>query len=154
VITCLKCNDPIIFDPSWVSERSGKKIPLDEYTHEPHKCPKSDFVSRVLECRHCEAEITFDDEHISKNGKKIPLDPGTMEAHHCEEGQKAWKEQQQIRKKKPLICKYCVETEIVFNEEHRTINGAYIPVDAATGEVHDCPKRKYNPNTRKTTTIF
>lgn len=77
-----------------------------------------------------------------------------MEPHRCDEGLAAYREQQQLQKKKPIICKYCVETEITFSEDHRTNNGNFIPLDVATGEVHQCPKRKYNPNTGKTTAIF
>jgi hypothetical protein len=39
---CLRCGEPIYFDPSMKSEK-GKFIPLDPTTEEPHDCPKSDF---------------------------------------------------------------------------------------------------------------
>jgi len=150
VIACFKCNDPIIFLDNVISERSGKLIPLDESTHEIHKCPNSDFLSQVLECRYCNENITFDNEHISKKGKKVPLDPETMEPHRCDEGMQAWNEARQ----KKVYCKYCLEVELTFDDEYMSPGGKHLPLDKTTGEIHQCPKRQYNPNTKIATTIF
>jgi hypothetical protein len=38
-LACRLCGNPIKFDDKWVSERIGKKIPLDPGTNEPHDCP-------------------------------------------------------------------------------------------------------------------
>jgi hypothetical protein len=146
VISCFKCNDPIIFSDSWISEKSGRKIPLDESTHEPHKCAAADFISQAIECQYCNEEIIFSNEHISQRGKKIPLNPETMQPHSCE----AWRE----TRKDKIYCKYCLETEITFDTEHMTEKGKFIPVEVNSGEIHKCSKRVYNPNTKVTTTIF
>jgi hypothetical protein len=38
-LSCRLCGNSIKFDDKWVSERTGKKIPLDPDTNEPHDCP-------------------------------------------------------------------------------------------------------------------
>jgi hypothetical protein len=38
-ILCRQCNQPITFDNKHISQRTGKKIPLDVETNEPHDCP-------------------------------------------------------------------------------------------------------------------
>jgi hypothetical protein len=38
-LTCRQCNQPITFDNKHISQRTGKKIPLDPGTNEPHDCP-------------------------------------------------------------------------------------------------------------------
>jgi hypothetical protein len=38
-ILCRQCNQPITFDNKHISQRTGKKIPLDIETNEPHDCP-------------------------------------------------------------------------------------------------------------------
>jgi hypothetical protein len=35
---CYLCGKPIKFGNEYISERTGKKIPLDEETSEPHDC--------------------------------------------------------------------------------------------------------------------
>jgi hypothetical protein len=34
-----QCQNPIKFDDKHVSQKTGKKIPLDVETNEPHDCP-------------------------------------------------------------------------------------------------------------------
>jgi hypothetical protein len=36
---CYLCGKPIKFDYEYINERTGKKIPLDAETNEPHNCP-------------------------------------------------------------------------------------------------------------------
>jgi hypothetical protein len=38
-ILCRQCQNPIKFDDKHVSQKTGKKIPLDVETNEPHDCP-------------------------------------------------------------------------------------------------------------------
>jgi hypothetical protein len=38
-ILCRQCNQPITFDDKHISQRTGKKIPLDPETNESHDCP-------------------------------------------------------------------------------------------------------------------
>jgi hypothetical protein len=37
-LSCRLCGEPIKFDDNHVSERTGKRIPLDVDTQEPHDC--------------------------------------------------------------------------------------------------------------------
>ena len=96
---CFKCNKPIYFaiqeieTPSGkptVSQRNGKKIPLDTDTMEPHDCPDSPYhhQNRIVECWNCGEEITFSDDEVSESGRKIPLDPETYDPHTCLEYEK------------------------------------------------------------------
>ena len=61
-----------------MSERTGKKIPLDVDTGEPHDCPENPYHgnnnNRLLECWTCGEQITFSDKMVSKkSGKRIPI---------------------------------------------------------------------------------
>ncbi|MFL6425104.1 MAG: hypothetical protein ACJ71R_16140 [Nitrososphaeraceae archaeon] len=38
LLYCRYCDEEIVFDDDYVSEYSGKKIPLDTETYEPHIC--------------------------------------------------------------------------------------------------------------------
>ena len=38
-LSCKLCGQPITFDNKHISQRTGKKIPLDVETNEPHDCP-------------------------------------------------------------------------------------------------------------------
>jgi hypothetical protein len=38
-LQCRACNKPITFDNKHISQRTGKKIPLDVQTNEAHDCP-------------------------------------------------------------------------------------------------------------------
>ena len=38
-ILCRQCQNPITFDNKHISQKTGKKIPLDPGTNEPHDCP-------------------------------------------------------------------------------------------------------------------
>jgi hypothetical protein len=134
MISCLRCQDPIYFDPTWVSKKSGRRIPLDEYSGRPHQCPKSEF--RKPHCRYCDAEIRFSDNFLSASGKRIPLDLD-MQNHQCEEGQKAWEE----RKKSPRTynCRLC--NEAIYFDERTADSGKKVPIEVLTDKPHDCPKR-------------
>jgi hypothetical protein len=44
-LTCFRCGEEICFDPNKKAE-SGKSIPLDPITNEPHNCSRSKFTPR------------------------------------------------------------------------------------------------------------
>jgi hypothetical protein len=76
----------ILFDKDIVSERTGKLIPLQEGSDDPHRCEAWKAQHRrYYNCRECNAQIYFDDVYISKTGKHIPLDKETGEPHKCDE---------------------------------------------------------------------
>ena len=83
-------------DSKHISQRTGKKIPLDPGTNEPHACPvrrdqpqqhqqgKSQ-QRRYLQCnKGCGQEIYFDAKSKSQSGKYIPLDKDTGQPHQCQ----------------------------------------------------------------------
>jgi len=39
IILCRQCQNPITFDDKYISQRTGKKIPIDVQTNERHDCP-------------------------------------------------------------------------------------------------------------------
>jgi hypothetical protein len=83
---CKLCGETIHFSNDVVSERTGKKIPLEEGSDDPHRCAEWEALHRkYYTCKDCGAPIYFDDKHISKNGKHIPLSKTTGEPHQCEE---------------------------------------------------------------------
>ena len=95
-LACRQCGEPIKFDDKHVSQRSGKKIPLDPGTNEPHDCPvrrdqpqqqqqSQPQQRRYLQCnKGCGEEIYFDENNKSQSGKFIPLDKQTGLPHQCQ----------------------------------------------------------------------
>jgi hypothetical protein len=96
-ISCRQCGEPIKFDDKHISQRTGKKIPLDVQTNEPHDCPlrrdnqqqqgQSQQMQqrRYLQCnKGCGQEIYFDANNKSQSGKYIPLDKDTGLPHQCQ----------------------------------------------------------------------
>ena len=86
--SCKLCGQTIRWNKDFVSELSGKIIPLEEdpNTDQPHKCEQWKAQNRkYYHCKDCNAEIYFDDLYKSKNGKYIPLDKATGEPHECDE---------------------------------------------------------------------
>src|SRR5829696_102745 len=99
-INCNQCGEEIEFSDNHVT-RTGKKIPLDRGTFDPHDCPEKEPY--VMECRECGLDITFSDNHVSKSGKKIPIDPDTGQSHQCA----AWFEKRSQMPKKYVPCRRC-----------------------------------------------
>src|ERR1051326_5248811 len=99
---CKQCEEPIKFSDEYVSERTGKKIPLDLDTDEPHDCPvrrdqpqtqlqgqeqtqQMQQQRRYLQCnKGCGEEIYFDQNKRTESGKWIPLDKQTGLPHQCQ----------------------------------------------------------------------
>jgi hypothetical protein len=100
---CNLCGQPISFDNNHISQRTGKKIPLDIETNEPRDCPirksqqqqlqqpqqsqpEQTQQRRYHQCRKgCGQEIYFDANHSkSQSGKFIPLDKDTGLPHQCQ----------------------------------------------------------------------
>jgi hypothetical protein len=97
-LTCRLCGQPITFDNKHISQRTGKKIPLDIETNEPHDCPvrrdqpqqpkqglPQQQGMRYLQCnKGCGHDIYFDSNNKSQSGKYIPLDKDTGLPHQCQ----------------------------------------------------------------------
>jgi hypothetical protein len=99
---CRLCGKPIKFDDKWISERTGRKIPLDVDTDEPHDCPVRRSNSQQqqqlqqIQQQHqqetryhlcnkgCGQEIYFDANNKSQSGKWIPLSKDTGLPHQCQ----------------------------------------------------------------------
>ncbi|MFL6365877.1 MAG: hypothetical protein ACJ719_11835 [Nitrososphaeraceae archaeon] len=98
-LACKLCGVPIKFDGKHISQRTGKKIPLDIETNEPHDCParrdqqqqvqpqtqQQTQQRRYLQCnKGCGQEIYFDPNNKSQSGKYIPIDKDTGLPHQCQ----------------------------------------------------------------------
>jgi hypothetical protein len=97
-LSCRLCGQPITFDNKHVSQRTGKKIPLDPESNEPHDCPvrrdqplqegqpqQQMQQRRYLQCnKGCGQEIYFDENSKSQSAKFIPLDKDTGLPHQCQ----------------------------------------------------------------------
>jgi hypothetical protein len=93
-LSCRLCGEPIKFDNKHISERTGKRIPLDVDTEEPHDCPARreqqqaqlpQQQRRYHQCsKGCGQEIYFDAKNKSQSGKWIPLDKDTGQPHQCQ----------------------------------------------------------------------
>lgn len=92
---CNLCEEPITFNDNHVSEKTGKKIPLDFDTYEPHNCiawqqrqqELRKNQRRYLLCKKgCGQHIYFDKDNeygMSETGKWVPLDKYTEQPHQC-----------------------------------------------------------------------
>jgi hypothetical protein len=82
---CKLCQMEIFFDDWHISPKSGKHIPLDKSTEQPHQCPVWQAQSRRYQsCNKCGAQIYFDDKAVkSKNGKWVPQSKITGGPHQC-----------------------------------------------------------------------
>ena len=95
-LSCRQCGQLITFDNKHISQRTGKKIPLDPDTNEPHDCPvrrdqqqqqqeQQQTQRRYLQCnKGCGHEIYFDANNKSQSGKFIPLDKDSGQPHQCQ----------------------------------------------------------------------
>jgi hypothetical protein len=103
-ILCRLCQQLIKFDDNHISRRTGKKIPLDPGTDEPHDCPvrrdqpqqqlqgqqqsqqrEQSQQRRYLQCnKGCGNEIYFDANSKTQSGKWIPLDRDTGFPYECQ----------------------------------------------------------------------
>jgi hypothetical protein len=87
---CKLCGQTIRWNKDFVSDITGKMIPLEQDPNtgkdQPPQCEEWKAEHRrYYNCRDCNTEIYFDDEHISKNSKHIPLDKATGGQHQCDE---------------------------------------------------------------------
>jgi hypothetical protein len=94
-LACRQCGQPITFDNKHISQKTGKKIPLDPGTNEPHDCPArrdqlpqgqqtTQQLRRYHQCnKDCGQEIYFDANNKSRSGKWIPLDIDIGLPHQC-----------------------------------------------------------------------
>ena len=95
-LVCRQCGQPITFDNKHISQGTGKKIPLDVETNEPHDCPvrrdqpEQSGQQQIQQRRYhqcnkgCGQEIYFDANSKSQTGKYIPLDKETELPHECQ----------------------------------------------------------------------
>jgi hypothetical protein len=90
-LLCRICGERIKFDDKHISQRTGKRIPLDVDTEEPHDCParreqqQQPEQRRYHQCiKGCGQEIYFDANNKSQSGKFIPLDKDTGLPHQCQ----------------------------------------------------------------------
>jgi hypothetical protein len=83
-LSCKLCQQPITFDKQHISEKTGKKIPLEVQTNQPHNCKNRPKLYRDCSKR-CGKQIYFDPDTKTQTGKYIPLDKETGEPHQCSE---------------------------------------------------------------------
>jgi hypothetical protein len=109
-------------------------------------------INKLIICKYCGDPIVFKENVISeKSYRQLPLNEFDGDIHRCTEGLQAWK---QTRGDRKIFCKYCLEEEICFDDEHVTPSGKFIPLEKETGKIHDCPRRQFNPNTGNTITLM
>jgi hypothetical protein len=115
-LACKQCGQPIKFDDKRVSQRTGKKIPLDVDTQEAHNCPKWDRRSR--------------------NGQQ----QGQSQQQQGEIQQ----QQQQTQQEKRYYCNKGCGQEIYFDVNSKTESGRWIPLSTETRQPHQCQTNNNN----------
>ena len=88
-VQCKRCQHPIKFDDRHVSQKTGKKIPLDAQTGQRHDCPAlppqqpqqqpTEKGKRFLKC----SKGCGDVNTKTKTGKWIPISKATGLPHQC-----------------------------------------------------------------------
>jgi len=117
---CRQCGEEICFSIEHRSD-SGKYIPLDYLTRDPHKCKETEPAR--ISCNSCGALIYFDEKRLSVSGKMIPIEYETDQPHQCTSNN--------------VKCKTCKQW-IYFDPDFTSESGKKIPLDADTGEPHEC----------------
>jgi hypothetical protein len=109
---------------------SGKRIPLEVQTREPHNCPQREFTyeSDPFPCKDCGVEIYVTDERLSKNSKRIPINEANDESHQC------------VNRRNNFSCKMC-KAQIYLDPSRTSKSGRRIPLDAVDGLPHQCPQK-------------
>jgi peptide methionine sulfoxide reductase MsrB len=85
---CRLCGQTIRWDKGYVSEVTGKMIPLeeDQNTNQPHRCEEWKAQNRrYYDCKNCGKPIFFDESQKSSNDKFIPIDKLSGQPHQCSE---------------------------------------------------------------------
>ena len=102
-LQCRRCGQAIKFDDRHVSQKTGKKIPLDAQTGQRHDCPAlaqpqqpqqkllqpqqqqpTEKGKRFLKCsKGCGGEIYFDVNTKTTTGKWMPISKATGLPHQC-----------------------------------------------------------------------
>jgi hypothetical protein len=118
-LTCKLCQQPITFDSKHIGHVTGRKIPLDVDTGEPHNCPARKGITqqqqqpqqrRYLPCsKGCGHEIYFDVNSKTSTGKWIPLDKQTRQPHECSSSQPQQQQQRPLLRKEFLNGGYQIK---------------------------------------------
>jgi hypothetical protein len=124
--SCRNCNQQLYLDYQRTSD-SGKRIPLEIYTHKPHVCPnRPPYTSESFECKECGQELYVTDSHRSKRGKYVPLNTDDDKPHDCP------------YRDNSIPCRKC-KKPIYFDSQIISIeSGKKIPLDVETKEPHQC----------------
>jgi hypothetical protein len=77
---CYLCGKPIKFDNEYINERTGKKIPLDAETNEPHNCP----VRRSQQEQQQSQPSQLQQQQPSQQQEHQFLDKETGLRHQCQ----------------------------------------------------------------------
>jgi hypothetical protein len=112
LLSCRLCGQPIKFDDKHISQRSGKKIPLDIDTDEPHDCP------------------------VWKNGQHQQQQP-QQQSQQQGQPQQPTKQTQQIRF---YPCRKGCGQGIYFDASNKSQSDKFIPLSKETGLPHQCPQ--------------
>ena len=100
---------------------SGKFIPIERETKEPHSCS-----IRTSNCNLCGMELIWDKSLRSDTGKIRPAEAETGESHYCPE--------------RTFNCKTCGK-ELIWNKSLRSDTDKLIPAEKETNEAHYCPNK-------------
>ena len=116
LLACKLCGKSIKFDDKRVSERTGKKIPLDVDTDKPHDCP------------------------VWKGNQQYQQQPQAhqqqQQSQLVQHDQRQPSQKQQERRYQQ--CRKGCGQEIYFDASNKSQSGKYIPLSKDTGEPHQC----------------
>jgi hypothetical protein len=110
-LSCRLCGHQIKFDDRRISHRSGKMIPIDADTNEPHNCP------------------------VWKGSQQYQQQQQPQQAQQQQQG---IQQQGQQGQRRYLQCNKGCGSEIYFDVNNKTQSGKWIPLDRTTGEPHQC----------------
>jgi transcription initiation factor TFIID subunit TAF12 len=111
---CYSCGKPIKFDNEYINERTGKKIPLDAETNEPHNCPVR---------RSQQEQQQSQPSHLQQQQQQQQQQPS---------------QQQEYQERRYHQCNKGCGQEIYFDVNSKSQSGKFIPLDKETGLPHQC----------------
>jgi hypothetical protein len=168
LLLCRLCKRPIKFSDKYVSHRTGRKIPLDVDTEQPHDCPvwkgtqqyqpqpsqseqSQQSQQQPSEWQPSQQQLQEQLQEQEKEEKQLELWPEIRHDHEQQQPQQQQKlrlqweregqgqgQRERQRERRYQQCRRGHGQLIYFDANHKSLSGKWIPVDRKTELPHQC----------------
>jgi hypothetical protein len=125
-LQCRRCGQAIKFDDRHVSQKTGKKIPLDAQTGQRHDCPALSKEQSQSQSELSLQPLLLQHRQQQQQQQQQQLQPQQPQQQPAEKG------------KRFLKCSKGCGGEIYFDVNTKTTTGKWMPISKATGLPHQC----------------